>query len=142
MGAPAGASTGSPGEGVWGGFTFNPAPLVFAGQSVGAPSLQFSDPVAIAQVDQGSQAYAFTNQLTTAAFDFVGNANASVQGFDQPLFSDVLASETQFGNSLTASISTEANALATAAKGVSSGAAGGGGGGFLGSIMGLIGKLF
>jgi hypothetical protein len=136
-----GAATGqgaSPGEGVWAGFTFSPAPLVFNGQTVAAPDLQFSDPVAVSTVDQGSQAYSFTNSLIGNAFSFIGSANQSVQDFNNPLFTDIYQSENTFGNSLTASISSEANALGTAAKNVGSGSGGGGIGGFLGKIFSLF----
>jgi hypothetical protein len=137
-GAVAASGGGSPGEGVWAGFTFSPAPLIFNGQQVAAPDLQFSDPVAVSTVDQGSQAYSFTNSVIGQSFNFIGAANASVQDFNNPLFNEIYSSENQFGTSLSQSINTEANALATAAKNVGSGSGGGGIGGFLGKIFSLF----
>lgn len=89
-------------------FLFNPQPLVFNGQSV-APNLIFSEPQVAGQVDQASQAYAFTLWNINNTQNFVANVSAQTQGFALPIFNSIVASLGAIGN-------TEAQAMQTAAN--------------------------
>jgi hypothetical protein len=110
------------------GFSFTPPPLVLNGQSV-AGGLNFTASLPVAQVDQASQAYAFTSSLTGDAYGFLSSAINSAMNSAAATFQPIISNEQILGTGELSALQTEANALQTAA-----GKLGGGGGGLLGAL--------
>lgn len=137
LGAPAaisggGSAAASSGNGAtpgqFNGFTFSPPPLVLNGQNV-AGGLNFTGLFPASQIDQASQAYAFTIANTNNAYGFVGAAINAAQNSAAAIFGQIIPAETQFGNVEGQAMLQEAAAMQTAASNL--GNSGGGLFGFL-----------
>lgn len=128
---PPGISVGGGGENnnsIPTGFSFSPPPLVLNGQSV-AGGLNFTASLPVSQVDQASQAYAFTASATGDAYGFVSSAINAALSSAAATFQPIVTNETTLGQGELSALQTEAQALQTAA-----GKLGGGGGGLLGAL--------
>src|ERR1700691_1798400 len=104
------AGTSGAGGTVSEGSSFNPPPLVVAGQTVGG-GLNFTATNAVSQVDQASQAYDFMNNATAQAYSFVGSADQGAQTFALRIFQTIAAGLSSIGGSEAESLQTAAGSL-------------------------------